>query len=769
MHNRSSIAVTAMCLTLFSAAKSQWTSQYAALPAGLDTKQLYIVPIDANTCWGTLFSVSSSQASYIRTVNGGTTWTASTIPGLSGIAASSMSAVDGQTAWIAFAEGSTSSGVYRTTNGGTSWTKQTTAFPSGSNPRFVKFFDTTSGLAVGNPNGGFWEIYTTTDGGNNWTRVASDSIPLPLSGEAAYLAGAPCSYGGRWFWFPTNRQSVYRTTNRGRSWTVSRNAYPGAIGMGVAFRDSLNGLLSGDGSTVGFRKSTDGGVTWAQVSAPSGVTASFVTAVPGTRSYVASSFDLFGWTPGSAYTRDDGATWTAIDNRNHGRAAFLSSSIGWSGGGNDSLYRWTGSTLVDLWNPQYAGFNTKQLYFAAVDTNNCWAAPVNDAPNQGRFIRTTNGGGTWTSSIVPGTTGVVASSITAANAQTAWILFSDGSVGVQKTTNSGATWTRQASAFPSGGSPRFIKFFDLQNGLVVGNPNGGYWEIYTTTDGGTNWTRVASTNIPAPLSGETAYIGGSPCSYGDRWFWFTTSQQSVYKTTNRGQSWTVSRNAYLGAVGMGVAFRDSLNGLLSGDPSTPGPGFRKSTDGGATWTQVASPPGVTASFITAVPGTRGTYVASSFDLYGWSPGSAYTRDDGATWTTIDNRNHGRCVFLNPAIGWSGGGNDSLYAWDRTGTGSALLPVREDRLTTPSDFVLQQNYPNPFNPATRIPFSVRGSGFVSLRVFDVLGREVRTLVDENLQAGRYEATFDAAGLASGTYFYRLQAGEFVQTKKLLLLR
>lgn len=85
------------------------------------------------------------------------------------------------------------------------------------------------------------------------------------------------------------------------------------------------------------------------------------------------------------------------------------------------------------------------------------------------------------------------------------------------------------------------------------------------------------------------------------------------------------------------------------------------------------------------------------------------------------------------------------------------------------FRLEQNYPNPFNPSTRIAFAVQGSGFTTLKVFDMLGREVATLVNENVQAGNHERTFDAAGLASGVYFYRIDAGSFSQTRKLLLLR
>lgn len=89
--------------------------------------------------------------------------------------------------------------------------------------------------------------------------------------------------------------------------------------------------------------------------------------------------------------------------------------------------------------------------------------------------------------------------------------------------------------------------------------------------------------------------------------------------------------------------------------------------------------------------------------------------------------------------------------------------------TPSHFTLGQNYPNPFNPTTIISFSVPSREFVSLRVFDALGREVALLVSEELPEGTYSQQWNAARFASGTYFYRLQSGDFVETRKLLFLR
>ena len=107
---------------------------------------------------------------------------------------------------------------------------------------------------------------------------------------------------------------------------------------------------------------------------------------------------------------------------------------------------------------------------------------------------------------------------------------------------------------------------------------------------------------------------------------------------------------------------------------------------------------------------------------------------------------------------------------------------ENEKTIPVNYILYQNYPNPFNPTTTIKFTIpRGfaaspftkggtqGGFVSLIVYDVLGNEIATLVDEELQAEEYEVEFDGTRLTSGIYFYQLSAGSFIQTKKMLLLK
>lgn len=94
---------------------------------------------------------------------------------------------------------------------------------------------------------------------------------------------------------------------------------------------------------------------------------------------------------------------------------------------------------------------------------------------------------------------------------------------------------------------------------------------------------------------------------------------------------------------------------------------------------------------------------------------------------------------------------------------------EDPTRAPSRFELARNYPNPFNPSTRITFTLPEAAFVSLKVFDVLGREIGTLASEHLPRGEYTRTWDGSGQPGGVYFYRIQAGEFTQTRKLLLVK
>lgn len=90
-------------------------------------------------------------------------------------------------------------------------------------------------------------------------------------------------------------------------------------------------------------------------------------------------------------------------------------------------------------------------------------------------------------------------------------------------------------------------------------------------------------------------------------------------------------------------------------------------------------------------------------------------------------------------------------------------------TTPDEFSLSQNYPNPFNPNTKIKFTIKEKGLVNSKVYDILGREISTLVNDVKSQGLYDVDFNAAGLSSGIYFYSLQSGSNVESKKMILIK
>jgi hypothetical protein len=157
--------------------------------------------------------------------------------------------------------------------------------------------------------------------------------------------------------------------------------------------------------------------------------------------------------------------------------------------------------------------------------------------------------------------------------------------------------------------------------------------------------------------------------------------------------------------------------------------------------------------------------ADKTDLMG-ADGIPFTQDDG--FRLIEGSpaiNNGIDVgFTYDIMGNPISGNPDIGAYEYTDVNSVSFT---DPL--PENFQLYQNYPNPFNPTTKIGFRIADFGFVSLKVYDVLGNEIATLVNEEKPVGSYEVEFDADLLPSGIYFYQLQTESFVQTRKMLLLK
>ena len=186
-----------------------------------------------------------------------------------------------------------------------------------------------------------------------------------------------------------------------------------------------------------------------------------------------------------------------------------------------------------------------------------------------------------------------------------------------------------------------------------------------------------------------------------------------------------------------------------------------STNNGANWTPVSS--GVANDRILAL-------AASGNNLFaGADSGVFLSTNNGSSWTNV---NSGWTSKPVSALAVSGSdlfaGSMGRGVWKRPlSEMTSVREVFESKL--PNTFSLEQNYPNPFNPVTVIEYDIPSFSFVSLDIFDVLGRRAETLVNGYQNAQHYAVRFDASRFASGVYFYRLNAGRFVSTKKLLLIK
>jgi hypothetical protein len=138
---------------------------------------------------------------------------------------------------------------------------------------------------------------------------------------------------------------------------------------------------------------------------------------------------------------------------------------------------------------------------------------------------------------------------------------------------------------------------------------------------------------------------------------------------------------------------------------------------------------------------------------------------------------GVAPYVGPNVGYFIGTLDEIRIYNRALTNEEIDSLYNEGTTSveligavlPVDFKLGQNYPNPFNPSTTITFSIPEATFVTIKIFNSLGEEVETLIARELILGNYKYDWNAANLPSGIYFYKLQAGDFVQTKKMILVR
>jgi len=147
-------------------------------------------------------------------------------------------------------------------------------------------------------------------------------------------------------------------------------------------------------------------------------------------------------------------------------------------------------------------------------------------------------------------------------------------------------------------------------------------------------------------------------------------------------------------------------------------------------------------------------------------------DNGTVVSVINSTGNNPFTLTAPGPGLyrvnAGFKNPNPRRWDSVMVNISLTDVGENSFS-PSEFMLYNNYPNPFNPSTTIRYSIPEASFTSIKIYDALGNQVSSLVNETKTAGTYEVMFNATNLSSGIYYYELQAGSFTQTKKMILTK
>ena len=409
-------------------------------------------------------------------------------------------------------------------------------------------------------------------------------------------------------------------------------------------------------------------------------------------------------------------------------------------------------SLSQTWVEQTSGLTTQLTSISAVDDNNVWVCGYS-----GRVLRTTNGGANWVSvnaAPIPGTLNL--HSIFAIDSVTALVAGSGTASFLFRTTNAGVNWTQVFTE--NGGFIDVVVFGNSFAGYMIGDPvpAGGRWSLWGTTDGGVTWDS-STFYLPAGSSSEA---GWNNAYYFDisAGLFFGTNNTRVYKTVNlvnwQNQATTGQINSYA------IWFNNALTGFMGGTA------LLYTSTGGAVWSSPAS----------VLPGTASISGIVGFSSSWWVVRQAtavyFSTNNGTNWSTQYTAPGGLYRYIakprSPIY-------NTLYAVRSDGgisKATGLTGINPVSTEIPDRFSLAQNYPNPFNPSTKIRFEIPNSAsshLVQLKVFDELGREVRSILDQIMIAGVYEVSFDAGNLATGVYYYRLTTPEFSETKKMVLVK
>ena len=317
-------------------------------------------------------------------------------------------------------------------------------------------------------------------------------------------------------------------------------------------------------------------------------------------------------------------------------------------------------------------------------------------------------------------------------------------------TNNGTSWTGVNSGLitPSHGAVVYA-FASLDTDLFVATSR-----VFRSTNFGGTWTETDSGIYTSDgvyslaVSGTNLIAGAYPST--------VASHGGIYRTTNNGASWAaVDSGLWIYNVGVFTLITSSTN-LYAGTDL----GVFLSSNNGTSWAQANK--GLTSKVYSLAIIGNNIFAGSDSGVY-------LSTNNGASWTAVNTGLTNMGIFaLQVCGGYLLAGTDTEGVWRRP-LSEMVTAVHLTSTELPGTFTLMQNYPNPFNPTTIIKYQLPTDGFVTLEVFDLLGRTIKRLVSERENAGLHSVTLNAGGFASGVYFYRLTAESFVASKKLTVIK
>jgi len=465
---------------------------------------------------------------------------------------------------------------------------------------------------------------------------------------------------------------------------------------------------------------------------------------------------------------------------------FLDENLGWAGGNEGCILKTTNGGIDWSYYSLGTKYSVHAIHF--VDSLKGWAALYTFTPNRSGYIAVTNdGGANWYFQYY--IDGVTLHNVYFYDQYFGWAVGSSGVF--LRTVNGGASWQEDFVSWDWSWSLEFVS----PNLGWVGVGFAGY--IRKTTDGGYTWQykSVPSYSAMYDIDFINENVGWAVGQYGH-----------ILKTTNGGETWN-HQNSAVSLDLNNVEFINANEGWVAGNGGI----ILHTTNGGINWFPQTSNTSkdlfglsIHNQDIGWVGGNSGVILKTEngggpplpVELISFT-GNYDMGKVNLKWTTatelnnlgfeIERRTQDSEWILIGFIEGNGTTSESqeyFYTDDFAESESINLYYRLKQkdyngnfeysdeieiLTTPEVFSLSQNYPNPFNPVTVIKYQLPIKSSVTLKIFDLLGKEVETLVNEDKDAGYYQAVFDASNLSSGIYFYTLQTENYFVTKKMILLK